>query len=299
MISRHLEKRGLYLHLGAHRTGTGSFQEFLSMNAGRLDDHGVNVAVSNRDGNLNSGLKLRLPDKRHFRKNNLDQHRVWLDEQIEDNSLDRRRVSLVSEENLPGTINTLMSPDIYPIVDKRLKFFASRQTKPIRKVLFVVRSYDSFFESVFRKRVEFRAIDPFHHYRDDMMTMNRGWVDVIQDIRDATKVDNVQVLRFEDRPGYLKLLHTLFPALPHDGWLGPQGLRNVSASNAACREIQRAFHNGEELSRAQIEDIKARYADDTDAEPVAAFSDADRAELQDRYAEDVQTIRNLPFVTFS
>ncbi|MDA5095635.1 hypothetical protein O2N63_16210 [Aliiroseovarius sp. KMU-50] len=299
MQSINEEKRGVYLHLGAHRTGTGSFQEFLSMNAGRLEDHGVNLAVSNRDGQLRSGLKLRLPGKRHFRKNDLDEHRVWLDEQIDKTGLNRKRLTLVSEENFPGTINTLMSPEIYPIADKRLQFFASKMQKPIRKALFVVRSYDSFFESIFRKRVEFRAIDPFDHYRDDMMTMKRGWVDVIQDIRDATKVDQVHVLRFEDRHGYLRLLRTLLPGLPQDGWLEPDGHRNVSATNAACRAIQKAFHNGEKLSKQQIEDIKLQYAADKGGEAVADFSSLDRTELQDRYAEDLQTIRNLPYVTFS
>ncbi|MCB1331007.1 MAG: hypothetical protein KDK28_16885 [Maritimibacter sp.] len=289
---------GLYLHLGAHRTGTGSFQEFLLLNSGRLRDHGVNLAVANRDGVLRSSLKIRLPDARHFRSGKLADHRRWREEQIDETALNREPLSLISEENLPGTINKIISPAIYPIARQRLGFLKSGLKRPVRRVLFVTRSYDTFFPSAFRKRMELRALDPFEHYRDEIMTMRRGWNDVIRDIKDGLEAEEVHVLPFEDRRSYADLLRVLLPFLPADGWILPDGDRNVSATDAACHAIQRAYHNGEKLSKDRIAEIAAQFADDPSGPPAAAFSAADAAALVARYAADLDAVRALPFVEF-
>ena len=57
---------GLYLHLGAHRTGTSSFQNFLGLNAGRLGDWGVRAVYPGRDGARGGALRLKLPERGAF-----------------------------------------------------------------------------------------------------------------------------------------------------------------------------------------------------------------------------------------
>lgn len=292
------ERRGLYLHLGAHRTGTGSFQDFLARNSGRLEDHGVNLAVSNRDGDGRSSLKLRLPDRRHFRTDTLDEHRTWLDEQITKRRLNRRRISLISEENIPGTINTLMGRSMYPIVRERLGFMTGQLTKPVRAVLFGLRSYDSFFISLFHKRAEFRGLDPFDTYIDDLMAMERNWVDVVRDIQVGSGAETVHVFRFEDRPTHVAKMRILLASLPEDGWILPDGPRNLSATSAGIRALQARFHAGDKLSSDDVTQIIADHADDTSAAPVAAFSDAQRDALRAQYADDVETIRSMEGVVF-
>lgn len=298
MVTIRVDKAGVYLHVGAHRTGTSSFQEFISLNFGRLKDHGVTVAVSNRGGSRNSSLKLRLPDKRHFRRGDLSEHQTWLDDELEKRGINAARVSLVSEENMVGPISSILSPAIYPIARDRLAFVKASLKRPVRRVLFAVRSYETFFASAHRMRAEFRELDPFDTYRPEVLKMERDWVDVVEDIQSALQPDEIQLIRVEDRPGYEDMLHRLLPGLPHGGWIMPDGRQNESATDAACFAMQAAFARGQKLSKDDVAEIKAQHADDTSGPPFVTFTEAERATLRDRYEADVDRLRALPNVVF-
>ena len=293
----YLPQDGVYLHLGAHRTGTGSFQEFLASNADNFADFGVNLAVANRDGASEGSFKLRLPDARHFRKDDLDERREWLDDVIEEIRINQRARTLVSEENIPGSFNSIFSKHPYGIALDRMKFFQNGLTGNVRRVLFVIRNYDTFLPSAYRKRCEFREIDPFEIYAADQMKADRGWPELIDDIRNAFTPEELVVLTYEDRWSHIEMLQHLIPETEQVDFAPLTRRFNVSATDAACRAMQAHFASGKKLSPAGLAQMIRNYADDTSGPPIAAFTDKDAEILQSRYADDIASIGKMSGVT--
>ncbi len=293
----YLPQDGVYLHLGAHRTGTGSFQDFLASNADNFADFGVNLAVANRDGASEGSFKLRLPDARHFRKDDLDERRVWLDDVFEEIRINQRARTLVSEENIPGSFNSIFSKHPYGIALDRMKFFQSGFTGNVRRVLFVIRSYDTFLPSAYRKRCEFREIDPFKVYAADQMKADRGWPELIGDIRNAFTPEELVVLTYEDRWSHIEMLQHLMPETEQVDFAPLTRRFNVSATDAACRAMQAHFASGKKLSPAGLAQMIRKYADDTSGPPIAAFADKDAEILQSRYADDIARIGKMSGVS--
>jgi hypothetical protein len=293
----YLPQDGVYLHLGAHRTGTGSFQEFLASNADNFADFGVNLAVANRDGDQRSSMKLRLPEARHFRKNDLDERRAWLSEVFEEIRINERARTLLSEENIPGGFASIFSDHPYKIALDRMKFFNSGLTRRVRRALFVIRSYDTFLPSAYRKRCEFREIDPFEIYAADQMKADRGWPELIDDIRNAFSPEELVVLTYEDRWSHIEMLQHLMPETEQVDFAPLTRRFNVSATDAACRAMQAHFASGKKLSPTGLAEIIRKYADDTSGPPIAAFSEKDAEILQSRYAQDITRIGKMSGVT--
>ena len=293
----YLPQDGIYLHLGAHRTGTGSFQEFLARNADNFADFGVNLAVANRDGASEGSFKLRLPDARHFRKDDLDERREWLKLAFEECRINNRARTLVSEENIPGSFNSIFSDHPYGAAFDRMQFFQSGLTGKVRRALFVVRSYDTFLPSAYRKRCEFRKIAPFAEYAADQMKADRGWAELIDDIRNAFTPEELIVLTYEDRWSHIEMLQHLMPETAQIDFAPLTRRFNVSATNAACRAMQAHFASGKKLSPAGLAEMIRKYADDASGPPIAEFSDNDAEILQSRYAQDIARIDKMSGVT--
>lgn len=281
------------MHLGAHRTGTGSFQEFLASNADNFADFGVNLAVANRDGMSAGSFKLRLPDARHFRSGDLDKRREWLSEVFEEIRINNRARTLVSEENIPGSFNSIFSENPYGAAFDRMSFFSSGLKGKVRRILFVVRSYDTFLPSAYRKRCEFREIAPFEEYAAEHMNAKRGWPELVQDIQVSIKPKELIVLTYEDRWSHLEMLEHLMPESTQVDFEPLKRRFNVSATDAACRAMQAHFASGKKLSPAGLAEMIRKYADDTSGPPIAQFSDSNREILQSKYAEDIDRIRKM------
>jgi hypothetical protein len=292
-----LPDEGLFLHLGAHRTGTGSFQEFLSSNADAFADLGVNLAVANRDGQAPSTLRLRLPDARHFRKGLLEERAALRDEALTEARVNLRARSIISEENIPGSFNAIFADAPYRAARERMAFLASALSRPVRRILFVTRSYETFFPSAYRKRCEFRKIALFSDYAPRFMEATRGWADLVEDIAAAFSPGEILVARYEDRPTHEALLHALLPETAQMRFAPLERRFNVSATDAACRAMQAAFETNPKLSPREIRAIIHAHADDRSGPPIAEFSERDRAALRDRYTRDLDRIAKIPGVT--
>ncbi len=284
---------GLYFHLGVHRTGTSSFQEFLALNQSVLEGAGFNLAVANRDSATLSSLKLRLPDPRHFRRNDLEERREFLLEEIEKHDLNAAPRSLISEENIPSGFQGLFSDRPYGAAYDRLVFMRSELTRPVRRVLLVIRSYDSFLISAYRKRCEFRLIDPFPDYVPFAMKARRGWFDLAGDILRALEPEALVVLRQEDRPRHIEMLHHLVPETRDLPLQNIAEQVNVSPTDAACRAMQAIFAEGRKLGVGATRRLIADYAHDKSGPPIAEFAPGEAETLRTRYARDCLRISNL------
>ena len=119
----------VYLHLGAHRTGTSFIQSALE------ECQLENTYISLRHGRIINCIKQN--DQVAFRKE-------W--DHIEDERF------LLSDENLLGIVNTVKGPEIYMDAVGRIERIAEYFARFNPTVIFSVRDYVSFAESVYSKR---------------------------------------------------------------------------------------------------------------------------------------------------
>lgn len=289
---------GFYLHLGLHRTGTGAFQQFLAANLGQLDAAGLHAGFSNRDGAGTETLRLRLPPPRHFGTQHMARHgrqlaRTLRRHGMHGDGLERRPAVLISEENLIGALNAVIAKAPYAAAGPRLGFLRQHLAAPVRRVVLVLRSYETQAVSVYRKRLEFRALQPFEHYARSIWPGDRGWPELVSDIRAALQPDEIVLFAHEDRPDRAAILRALCPELPEGGWHEPPAPVNASANDAACLALLEAHRAGRTLSP---EAVAALIRDHAEAEAPRPLIDLPQALLEAqraRYHADLQRLSRM------
>ena len=230
---------------------------------------------------------------RHFRRDDLDERREFLREEIEKHHINEAPRTIISEENIPSGFQGLFSDRPYGAAYDRLAFMTSEMTRPVRRVLLVVRSYDSFLKSAYRKRCEFRLIEPFAEYVPHAIKAKRGWFDLAGDILRAVAPEALVVLRQEDRPSHREMLHHF---IPETRGLPLEDIReqvNVSPTDAACRAMQAIYADGRKLGVGATRRLIADYADDKSGPSIAEFTPDETETLRARYAGDLTRISHL------
>lgn len=289
--------KSIYIHAGAHRTGTSSFQHCLHDNRALLQGLGLDVAYPGRDGVPRGKLRLRLPSPRHKRKSAPDFAAI-VASHIDALSPDKSRRLILSEENIPGRMFHFLHGQFYPAAELRLTALAKALVSPPKHILFVVRSYDEMYMSGYRKRAEDNAVAPFENGIPNYLAMDRGWPELIAMMRDILRPEQISVLPYEHRGQSRALLGRLMPELDVNQLAEPSRLMNLSATDAALEVLQKHYHAGDDLTRPQWKDIVQTYSDNREQRGFAAFSDQDAEVLQHRYQEDLSRIADLDDVTF-
>ncbi|WP_141246496.1 hypothetical protein [Actibacterium ureilyticum] len=278
------QAEGLYLHLGVHRSGTSYFQSFLGLNAGRLHDHGVKAVYPGRDGARDGALRLKLPERAAFDAGALERFDNSFNRQNRRHGFEASRNLLLSEENFPGNMQSHHTDTLFPTARERMAYLCRKVGKPVRRVLYVLRRYDEFYISSYRKRLEFAHMAPFAELRPAMVAMTRGWADVVADIHAGTGAPEIVIARHEALPAAPKLLTALMPLLPAQGWIAPTGRVNASRPIAELTAVQNA-------KRARSGRLPLEQADFS-----PGFSDAEIRAFTTRYEQDLTRIAAMPFV---
>ncbi|WP_417524143.1 hypothetical protein [Marinovum sp.] len=279
----------IYLHAGAHRTGTSSFQMCLSLNQSALAAANVDVAYPGRDDIPGGTLRLPLsPDGQAGVARRLRYH-----------SPDPRRALLLSEENVTGQMFPFLRGQFYPKAEERLNVLAAGLATAearIARLLLVVRRYDDFFASAYRKRAEDHPVASFDKRVPDFLAMDRGWPELVEALSAILQPVEFFVVDYERRPSRAGLLRLLLP-----GYAGPveepQRVMNLSATDVALEHLQARYRAGEELERPAWQAVIAEHADQRDGTGFAEFKEADRRVLSERYAADLDRIGAIPGVT--
>ena len=73
----------------------------------------------------------------------------------------------------------------------------------------------------------------------------------------------------------------------------PERQMNISATDAAMLALQEIYASGRKLRRADWQEVIRRHAANDEDLGVARFSEAQRAALDARYAEDLETLRQM------
>lgn len=286
----------VYIHAGAHRTGTSSFQMCLAHNRAALTALGYDLAYPGRDGIPEANLRLRLPGPRHgprqcaeiatITRQGLDQVRSGPD-----------RPLILSEENIPGRMYHFYQGRFYPASAKRLTALANALETPPAHLIYVVRPYGELFVSAYRKRAEDNAVDPFDTIVPRLMAMDRGWPQLLAEMRDLLAPAQMTVLPYAKRGESRAVLRRLVPDLAGVDLEEPQITVNRSATDAALEALQAHHRAGETLTRPEWQRIVAEHAERRDATGFAALPASERAVLDQRYSDDLDRIAAMPGVT--
>jgi hypothetical protein len=285
----------VYLHAGAHRTGTSSFQMCLDENRAKLTAAGYDLAYPGRDGIPGGKLKMKLPSPRHgLRKAKgfadparaeIDKHRAG------------RAGLILSEENIPGRMLHFTQGKFYPAKEIRARVLAQALPGPVAHLLFVVRPYDELFVSAYRKRAEDTAVEPFEEVIPGLMQVDEGWPELMAAFRDHLAPERLTVLSYSARGSSRGMLARLVPGLDADDLDEPGQQLNLSPTDSALQDLQGRFRSGEAPSKKEVRDLMSRHATRRDRLGLAEFPAAQRAELDARYASDMDRLRGMEGVT--
>ena len=287
--------RPCFIHAGAHRTGSSSFQLCLWQNREVLARHGLVPVYPGRDGVPGGRLRLRLPRPRHGARRGPG-FAAGIRAQLDTLAPPPARGIVLSEENIPGPMSHFSEGRFYPAAARRLAVLREALGE-VPHILIVLRSYDALFASSYRKRAEDNPVRPFAELVPSYLAMDRGWVELLRDIRDVLRPHRLTVTDHDRRGPSTGLLRQLVPDLAEEALEEPEERVNLSATDAALVVLQRRYHAGEVLARAEWKQVLADHAQDRAPLGVAAFGPAAKAELRARYADDWARIRALDGIT--
>ena len=286
----------IYLHAGAHRTGTSSFQLCLAQNLGLLRRLGFDVAYPGRDGVPEGRLRLKLPPPRL----GLPKARAFagrLRAEIARHNRNPTRALILSEENLPGRMFHFYRGALFPGAANRFQALADALDGRPLEILYVLRSYDELYVSAYRKRAEDNPVPPFEELTPKFMAMDRGWPALLGEMRDILQPQRLTVLRHEALTDSCDLLAQLVPRLATEVLLPPAENLNQSATDTALEALQSRYREGEKLSREEWKDVIAAHAEKAGSTGFAAFPATDSTRLKEQYATDLAQIAQMPGLT--
>lgn len=285
----------VFLHAGAPRTGTSSFQMFLEANREAIRAQGVDPAYPGRDGAESGALALRLPYPRHDaralrrRARNARRNLAAL--------LSEGRPALISEENIPGRFMDIYKGQFFPTAPLRAGFMADvLRPRKVARLTLVLRPYAAMFLSGFRKRAEDQRQGPFRDIAPRMAAFEGGWPEVVAALTQALDPGELRLLTYRRRP-QAQLAAEVCPLLDTAKMVEPGTDANTSLSDAALIAMQEKLHAGVDYSPALLEEMRAAYAQTKPEAPYAAFTEAETARLDARFEADLERLEAMPGVT--
>ncbi|MCA0870305.1 hypothetical protein LCL97_05690 [Seohaeicola saemankumensis] len=282
--------RSVILHAGAPCAGTEELQLCLWANRDRLAEQGYDVAYSGRDGAPDGRLRLKLPEPRH-KGQAQDQVIVRAAQEIAAQFTRSPRL-ILSESNVPGRAMHFYSGLFYPGAEQRARALSIALGTPPEHLVFVVRSYDTFFETVHRNRAAQRPVPDFAEFRPLVMAMERGWAEVVAALQGALRPRAMTVVDFDALRSGRDLLARMLPDMTDDD-LPDDGPTVHVPTDRALTAIQSAFQAGQKADGEHIRALIAAHAADDADLGFARFLDVERAALCDRYGSDLDRIARM------
>jgi len=233
-------------HLGAHRTATTSFQDYMRRHRDTLAAQGVGFWGPQRTRRgLHAGI---LPSANaHHHELSADCVSRRITDQLDHAQRKQLKHLVVSDENMIGTVrDNIRQGALYPRVATRLARFAAAYDGRVKTVLFSPRSLELYWCSALAYGVGRGVSVPDRTALRSIAMARRSWRDVIADIASAVPDAAVRVLPFERYAGQPRrvLQDGLGIDAPADStrhWLNPAPqlpeLRRLMAENGTAAAV--------------------------------------------------------------
>jgi len=187
----------IVLHLGAHRTGSTSFQAYMRDNSAELANWGIGFWGPHR---IRKGMFAGIMPRPGFgaAASQLNRAKGRISLQVAQAEARGRHTLIVSEENMMGSIrDNLRTGSLYPAVGERMARYAAAMTGRASKIMLSVRSLDHHWSSVASFAVARGQPMPRSDHWGRIATARRSWRDVIADLACAVPDAEIRVFPFE------------------------------------------------------------------------------------------------------
>lgn len=266
----------IFLHTGAHRTGTTSFQHYLRANrATLLADQTTFWEPDFLRPNMLAGLftKERTLNGRNLQRRAMGRVRLHA---THAHRAGAKRL-LISEENMIGAPRACLRAGLmYPGVGERLSRLATALDGRVRRVVLTIRAQDLWWSSVMAYAVGQGHVVPNADHRAAIAFHPRGWRDVITDMACALPGAEIIVAPFEQIAGRANRLFELAtdrsaPASAADVWLNrspdlPKLEARLGAVDMTLAALGAGGQNREgrwnPFTTEQVAALRETYADD-------------------------------------
>ena len=206
----------VFIHAGAPSTGSSAFQMFLGLNATNIRAQGFEIAYPGRDGAQNGTLKMWLPAPKHDAVT-----RAYSIKKAQSNSRrygrDPTLPLILSEENILGTMPSLLRGNFFSNAAARachVKHVLA--AKPIERLVVVVRPYDAFSISAYKKRAGIRQLPPFEQIAERLLVLEGGGLNVVHAFVEQLRSEHVAVVKYRPSRKQIELTAAVCPHLVSD-----------------------------------------------------------------------------------
>lgn len=260
------------LHLGAHRTGTTSFQDYMRRHATLLESQGVGFwgPRQTRRG-LFAGLWPRGDST--DTQDAVTHAKARVQARLDQARQTGVKKLVISDANMIGSVrDNLEQAVLYPDATNRLTRFADAFEGQVSTVLFSPRSLELYWCSAVADGVSRGATVPSRDELHDIATSKRGWRDVISDIAAAFPKATLNVVpsdRFAGQPAAM-LLHGADIIAPVDQARVclnrqptlPELRRTVSGRGGATTDLPFGMGRWNPFTNEEHAALREMYADD-------------------------------------
>ncbi|MGZ2258685.1 hypothetical protein [Roseobacter sp. A03A-229] len=261
------------LHVGAHRTGTKTFQDYMRRQAEPLAEANVGYWGP---GRTRRGLFSGLVPKPEVVKGRDLRRRAEGRIQLQLTSARARGLQtlLISDENMIGSVrDNMRSGSLYPAIGERMARFARAFEGQLSTVILCTRSLEYYWGSAIACGVARGHAVPERDKLRGIAQAARSWRDVITDLACALPDAEIRVMPFESFAGR------------------PEGLLEQGAGVAAPRDMERGWLN-RAPSLPELRRVLADRGADGSALPFGMgrwnpFTPEETAALREAYADDM------------
>lgn len=299
------------LHLGAHRTASTVFQNYLRENAKDLKQHGIGVwgPLRTRDGLLRGVIPLPGTSETPAEQFKHARGRILMNLM----KAEARGLAhlLVSDENMIGAPRrNLRNSQLYGAIGERMARYEQAFDGRITRVVLSIRAQDTYWSSVAAFAVGRGHKVPRAADLDRLVTSNRHWRDAITDLAAAMPEAEILVLPYELYGGLPERKLSLMTGLTNPPmayareWMNRapslpqlrQILHDRGADPARLPEGEGRWHP---FDHAQTMALREAYADDlfwlrAGADGMATLIEETRPEKMGKTPHQAQTTRGQP-----
>ncbi|WP_299862201.1 hypothetical protein [uncultured Roseobacter sp.] len=194
------------LHVGAHRTGTTTFQDYMRRHVDPLAEAGIGYWGP---GRTRRGLFAGLVPKPEVAKGRDLRRRAEGRIQLQLTAARARglKTLLISDENMIGTVrDNIRTGSLYPAIGERMSRFARAFEGQLSTVIFSPRSLELYWSSALSYGIARGHAVPERDKLRGIAHSRRGWRDVITDLACALPEADIRVMPFETYAGRPEML---------------------------------------------------------------------------------------------
>lgn len=174
----------------------------------------------------------------------------------------------------------------YPEAGTQARALLAAPDMPVGTLALLIEPYETHFPALWRAQAWRRAVPGFDTLAPELVTMARGWCDVVGDLRDALGPRRIVILAMPFDPA--RAVAALCPqAAPPP----PPPVEPVP--DTALAMLQRLYRQGIRLGPRQRARLIAFHATQPQPAPLAAFTPPQAEALRARYGRDLERLAAL------